>query len=80
MAKEIVSQDWNFSQISRTTVIYLFSYTQISRLSSSQSEFATILVSMEYLSNTFPLLPSAAGYLHFWICQILTPPVPVEFS
>jgi hypothetical protein len=48
---------------------------QISRLSSSQSEFATILVSPEYLSNTLPLLPSAAGYL-----QILTPPVPVAFS
>jgi hypothetical protein len=27
-AREILYQDWNFSQIFRTTVIYLFNYTE----------------------------------------------------
>ena len=41
---------------------------QISRLSSSQCEFATILVPPGYLSKHLPCLPSAAEYLHFLIC------------
>ena len=40
---------------------------QISRLSSSQGEFA-ILVPLGYLSKNLPFLHSAAEYLHFWIC------------